>query len=114
MINDTDKVRRRKRAGGLMKAGKRNTRAIRMYGPSPEFHGGDYYGLPSEVSRQWVVEHSEEDELGAVPIPAERKDGVFTHAIYWADCEHIGTELDRRCRCAYDYRVPWSLAQFEG
>ena len=48
----------------------------------------DLRGLPEQAVRQWIVENSEPDELGAVPIPEERKGGLFTHVRYVPDCEH--------------------------
>ena len=108
------RAERRRQAREQRKAESRDIEVARMFGMSPGFNGGDNYGLPEKVSRQWIVEHSEEGQLGTVPIPAAHRDGLITHAIYWADCDHIGTALDGQCSCETDDSVPWTLSEFEG
>ncbi len=68
------------------------------------------YGLPEHATRQWVEEHSEPDEFGAVPIPASYGDGLFTHATYEPDCDHFRED----CNCATDVSVMWTLAEYSG
>ena len=69
------------------------------------------FGMPEKVSRQWVVEHSEVDELGDVPIPEDRADGLVTHAGYEPDCPH---DVAEDCQCYEDDTVMWSLQTFSG
>ena len=38
-------------------------------GMSVDPRSDDLRGLPAQAARQWIVENSEPDELGAVPIP---------------------------------------------
>ena len=56
---------------------------------SAGFGPNDNYRLPERASPQWIKENSEPDELGTVRIPADRQDGLTTHATYWPDYDHI-------------------------
>ena len=67
----------------------------------------DLRGLPAQAARQWIVENSEPDELGAIPIPEERRGGLFTHVRYAPDCEH-----DEGCDCADDESITWVMDEF--
>ena len=78
-------------------------------GASPDLGPNDRYGLPERVTRQWIAEHSEPDEFGTVPIPANSQDDLFTHATYWPECDHI-----EPCGCHEDDSVMWTLEEFSG
>ena len=67
----------------------------------------DLRGLPEQAARQWIVDNSEPDELGAVPIPEERRGGLFTHVTYRTDCNH-----DENCDCANDDSIMWTLKEY--
>ena len=67
----------------------------------------DLRGLPKQAARQWIVDNSEPDELGAVPIPEGRRGDLFTHVTYRTDCNH-----DENCDCANDDSVMWTLKEF--
>ena len=67
----------------------------------------DLRELPAQAARQWIVENSEPDELGAVPIPEERRGGLFTHVNYVPDCEH-----EEDCDCAEDEYITWVMDEF--
>ena len=72
----------------------------------------DDYGMPTVVTRQWVVEHSEPDELGAVPIPSDRSRGLETHMIYRVKCTCESLEPD--CPCSEDEAAEWEIDSYEG
>lgn len=78
-------------------------------GMSTELGPHDQYGLPQQATRQWIAEHSEPDEFGTVPIPANRQDDLFTHATYWPGCDHI-----EPCGCHEDDTVTWNLEEYSG
>lgn len=78
-------------------------------GMSVEFGPNDRYGLPERTTRQWIAEHSEPDDFGTVPIPANRQDDLITHATYWPECDHV-----EPCRCHEDNSVMWTLEEFSG
>ena len=67
----------------------------------------DLRGLPEQAARQWIVENSEPDELGAVPIPEGRRGGLFTHVRYVPDCEH-----EEDCDCAEDEYIMWVMDEY--
>ena len=67
----------------------------------------DLRGLPAQAARQWIVENSEPDELGAVSIPEERRGGLFTHVRYVPDCEH-----EEDCDCAEDSSITHVMDEF--
>jgi hypothetical protein len=67
----------------------------------------DLRGLPAQAARQWIVENSEPDELGAVPIPEGRRGDLFTHVTYRTDCNR-----DEDCDCANDDSVMWTLKEY--
>lgn len=94
------------------------TAACRNCGEVPRFSGfgmrtdfgpNDHYGLPERASRQWIAQNSAIDEFGTVRIPADRQDGLTTHAIYWPDCDHI-----EDCDCHQDESVMWTLQEYSG
>ena len=67
----------------------------------------DLRGMPSRVSRAWIIENSDPEEQGVVPIPAERRGGLFTHVRYAVDCDH-----EDECRCEEDDSLQWVITEF--
>ena len=67
----------------------------------------DLRGMPSRVNRAWVIENSDPEEQGVVPIPTERRGGLFTHARYAVDCYH-----EEECRCEEDDSLTWLITDF--
>jgi hypothetical protein len=92
----------------------------RAFGESADPTTNDGYGLPEQVTRQWIVMNSGPDEgLGNVPIPTAHRDGLFTHAEYEPACDHLTARLSpdgigEECNCYYDESVPWKLVAFSG
>ena len=88
----------------------RTVRASAGFGP----RGRD---IPEVVTRQWVVEHSADGDLGLVQLTPEQQDGVFTHARYRAECTHfIKVEVEDIDfgHCNENEEVNWKLDGFEG
>lgn len=83
---------------------------FRRKGMSNNLGPDDRYGLPPRTTRQWITENSEPDEFGTVPIPADRQDGLCTHATYWPDCDHFCEP----CECSKDENVIWVLEEYSG
>lgn len=67
----------------------------------------DHYGLPEQVSRQWLTEHSEPDVFGDVRIPDERRGGLFTAVRYMPDCDHANP-----CNCRENDAIMWMLEDY--
>ena len=67
----------------------------------------DHYGLPEQVSRQWLTEHSEPDVFGDVRIPDERRRGLFTAVRYAPDCSHA-----EPCDCWDNDAIMWVLEDY--
>ena len=73
------------------------------------------YGMPESASRQCVIEHSDlagqimmkTPDFADVPIPQERRDGRFTHAVYLVNCDHEDV-----CACSDDESVEWHFVEF--
>ena len=69
------------------------------------------YGMPHEVTREWVVANSDESEgMGVVVVPESKRDGLMTHARYVP--KHT-CELDEDdCDCNVT-AVMWELMGYE-
>ena len=67
----------------------------------------DLRGMPSRVNRAWIIENSDPEEPGVVPIPTERIGGLFTHVRYAVDCDH-----EEECRCEEDDSLKWVITDF--
>lgn len=72
------------------------------------------FGLPERVSRQWLLDRKDHDELlGTIAIPVELQDGFVTHATYSVDCQ-CDDILGESCRCEEDDSIEWELAEYSG
>ena len=73
------------------------------------------YGMPDRVSRQWVFEHSgwadrvfvKTPDWAELPIPEDRRDIAFSHAVYVVNCDH-----DDYCTCSDDDSVEWGFVEY--
>ena len=77
------------------------------YSVAKNHHSQDHYGLPETVTRQWLLENSDKDNLGDVPIPHNRRGGLFTHVRYEPDCED-GQDSDN----LQDESLKWTVTQY--
>ena len=69
--------------------------------------GPDRYGMDENATRQQIVERSDPEWLGDVPIPEERRGGFFTHARYIPDCY-----CEEECACRDDETIGWVLEDY--
>ena len=54
--------------------------------------------------------HIHQDSLlGQVPIPEDRRDIVFTNAVYVVDCIH---DFEGYCTCSGDDSIEWELVEY--
>ena len=64
----------------------------------------DLRGMPPSVDRAWIIENSDPEEQGTVPIPTERRGGLFTHVRYAVECDH-----EEECRCEENDSLRWVI-----
>ena len=75
------------------------------------------YATPERASRQWVLENSglgdrifvKTPDWAEVPIPEDRRDIAFTHAVYVVDCIH---DFEDYCTCSDDNSVEWEFVEY--
>ena len=102
------------RATGSAMESSQISRAESIFGiqMSANWAGDEQYGLPSIVSRDWIVEHSDPDEwIGCVRIKPEYADDLWTHAEYSPQC--ACEDIDD-CKCGDNPSVMWELESFSG